>query len=180
MSETILRTTQEQSGNYAVFAAATVGGFQPMKGFAIHHDITGRLPDGTEYVNVALESEGKLDLQPVKATTATVQYASEGSAAVRHVYLDPEFLAEFGEVDFKGKETDLSALPTVSIANIEASSEEEYEQAKEEANSAEEEADALFGEDSDDSEDADSDESEADADDEEVEISDEEVGIVEN
>jgi len=177
MSETIqMRTTQEQSGDYRVFATATVGGEQPVKGLALHTDITGRL-DSAEYVEVELSNEGAVALSPDKATSATIRFATGDGPAVRHVYVSPDFLAEFGDFEFNGEETDLESVPALAISGISASTEESYEQDKEERGSAEEAADALLGGSDDDSE---SDESEADDEDEEVEISDEEIGIVEN
>lgn len=176
MSETIqMRTTQEQSGDYRVFATATVGGEQPVKGLALHQDITGRL-DSAEYVEVELSDEGAVALAPDKATSATIRFATDGGPAVRHVYVSPDFLSNFGDFTFDGEDTDLSAVPSVAISNIEPSDEDSYESDKEDRASAEEAADALLG-----GSDDDSDESEADdSDEEEVEISDEEIGIVDN
>jgi hypothetical protein len=181
MTETIqMRTTDEESGDYRVFDAATVGGEQPVKGLALHHDITGRL-DEAEYVELTFDNSGAVELAVESATSATIKLATDSGPAVRHVYVSPEFFGNFGDVSFDGKDTDLDALPSLAIDGVAPSSEEEYEAEKEErANSeertdADEAADALFGEtdDSDESEDSDSDE-------QQVEVSDEEIGIVEN
>jgi len=182
MSETIqMRTTDEESGNYRVYAAATVGGEQPAKGLALHHDITSRL-DEAEYVEITFDEGGAVELAPQKATSATIQFATDDGPAVRHVYVSPDFLENFGGVSFDGSDTNLDALPSLAIDGIVPSSEEEYEADKEERADAEEAADALFGEadDSDEAEADDSDEAEADdSDGEEVAVSDEEIGIVE-
>lgn len=175
MSETIqMRTTQEQSGDYRVFATATVGGEQPVKGLALHTDITDRL-ESADYVEVTLSNDGAVALSPDKATSATVRFRTDDGPAVRHVYVSPQFLAQFGDFEFEGEDTDLDAVPSLGIAAIEPSSEEEYEADKEERGSAEDAADALLG-----ASDDDSDEEEADADEETVEVSDEEIGIVDN
>lgn len=176
MSETIqMRTTQEQSGDYRVYATATVGGEQPVKGLAIHTDITGRLEDA-EYVEVELSEEGAVALSPDKATTATVRFHTADGPAVRHVYVSPNFLAQFGDFDFDGEDTDLDTVPSLGISGIQPSSEDAYEQDKEDRSSAEDAADALLGgsDDSDEEQEAD------DSEDEEVGIDDEELGIVEN
>jgi len=182
MTETIqMRTTDEESGDYRVFDAATVGGEQPVKGLALHHDITGRL-DEAEYVEITFDEGGAVELAPQKATSATIQFATDDGPAVRHVYVSPDFLENFGGVSFDGSDTNLDALPSLAIDGIVPSSEEEYEADKEERADAEEAADALFGEadDSDEAEADDSDEAEADdSDGEEVAVSDEEIGIVE-
>ena len=174
MSETIqMRTTQEESGDYRVFATATVGGEQPVKGLALHTDIVSRLPSA-EYVEVELTSEGAVSLSPDKATSATVRFATSDGPAVRHVYVSPSFLEGFGSFSFDGTDTDLRSVPSLAIDGISASSEEDYESDKEERGSAEEAADALFG-DSDETEESEAETEES----EDVEISDEEIGIVE-
>lgn len=181
MTETIqMRTTQQQSGDYRVFATATVSGEQPVKGLALHTDITGRLdfPDDEGYVEVELSNEGAVALTPDKATSATVRFATGDGPAVRHVYVSPDLLSNFGDFEFDGEDTELDSVPSLAISNISASDEEAYEQDKEERGSAEEAADALLGG-SDDSDDSDESESEADEESEEVEISDEEIGITE-
>jgi len=175
MSESIqMRTTQEKSGDYRVFATATVGGTQPVKGLAVHRDITSRL-DSAEYVEVELSNDGAVALSPDKATSATVRFATSDGPAVRHVYVDPSFLSNFGDFSFDGEDTDLDSVPSLGIAAINPSTEEDYEQDKEERGSAEDAADALLGS-SDDSDEADADDSD---DEEETELSDEEIGIAE-
>jgi hypothetical protein len=185
MSETIqMRTTQESSGDYQVYATATVGGEQPVKGLAIHDDISGRLD--SSYIEASFSSDGDVTLEPDKATSATIRFRSAGSPAVRHVYVSPQFLSNFGDFSFDGEDTDLDSLPSLGISGLAESSEEEYDSDKEERASAEEAADALLGT-SDGSSEPDSDEpssaSENDSDESEdeetVEVSDEEVGIVE-
>jgi len=184
MAETIeARTTQEQSGDYRVYATATVGGEQPVKGLAIHQDVIERV-GSPEYATVELSEDGPepLVLEPDKATSATVRMQSASGPAVRHVYVSPEFLSQFDETfEFDGEETDLDAVPSLAISGLEASDEESYEQDKDARSSAEEAADALFGDESDDSEEseeADAEESEEDESDEEkVEIADDELGI---
>lgn len=172
MAETIqMRTTQEQSGDYRVFATATVGGEQPVKGLALHTDITSRL-DSADYVSVEMDNEGPVKLTPDKATSATVRFATADGPAVRHVYVSPDFLSQFGEFEFEGEDTDLDSVPSLAITSIDTSSEEEYEQDKEDRSSAEDAAEALFGE-ADDSDEAEADES----DEETVEVSDDEIGI---
>jgi hypothetical protein len=175
MSETIqMRTTQEQSGDYQVYAAATIGGVQTVKGLAIHDDISGQID--ADYIEVTFDGEGAVSLSPDKATSATVRFATDG-VAVRHAYVEPTFLAQFGDFDFDGEDTDLDTVPAFGISAIEPSSEEAYEQDKEEQSSAEDAADALLGT-SDAGSEADS-ESEPDEDSEEqVEVSDDELGIV--
>lgn len=177
MSETIqMRQTQQNSGDYDVYAAATVGGEQPVKGLALHHDITQRL-DQPDYAEVEMAEDGGVELSPDKATTATVRFRTEDNPAVRHVYVSPDFLAQFGDFDFEGEDTDLDAIPSLAIDGITASTEDEYEADKEERSSAEDAADALLGE----SDDAEAEDGESeDSEDEEVELSDEEIGIVEN
>jgi TATA-binding protein-associated factor Taf7 len=177
MSETIqMRTTQEQSGDYRVFATATVGGNQPVKGLAVHTDITSRL-DSAEYVEAELAEGGAVALEADKATSATVRFQSAGSPAVRHVYITPEFLSQFGDFEFDGEDTDLDAVPSVGIESISPSSEDAYEQDKDERASAEDAADALVGESQDDADAEDSESDESEADDEQA-VSDEEIGIV--
>jgi hypothetical protein len=186
MSETIqTRTTQEQSGNYRVYATATVGGEQPVKGLAVHTDVIGRV-GSPDFAKFELSDEGPapLVLEPDKATSATVRMASANGPAVRHVYVSPEFLSQFdSEFEFDGEDTDLDEVPSLAISGIEASDEDTYESDKESRSSAEEAADALFGdsdEESDDSDESEADASDDDSDDEgEVEISDEEIGIAE-
>lgn len=174
MSDTIqMRTTSEQSGDYRVYAAATVNGEQPVKGFAIHQDIAGRL-DPNDYVEAELSDEGAVALEPDKATSATVRMRSANGPAVRHVYVSPEFLSQFGDFEFDGEDTDLDSVPALAISSLNSSTEEEYETDKQERSSAEDAANALLGESDD------SDEQEADDSDEErVELSDEEVGLAE-
>jgi hypothetical protein len=202
MSETVeLRTTDESSGDYRVFAAATVGGNQPVKGLAIHTDIVSRL-DSAEYVEVEFAESGPepLVLEPDKATSATVRMQSANGPAIRHVYLSPEFLQNLdASFEFEGEDTDLSAVPQIALSGIQPSSEESYEQDKDTRGSADEAADALFGDaesdsdesdetdadesdetDADESEETDADESEetdADESDETVEVADEAIGI---
>jgi hypothetical protein len=172
MSESIqTRTTDEESGDYRVYAAATVGGSQPVKGLAIHRDVTGRL-DPNDYVEVTFSGDGAIPLEPDKATSATVRFASANDPSVRHVYVSPSFLQEFETFSFDGSDTDLDDVPDLALDGIAPSSEEEYEQDKEERGSAEEAADALLGSQSDGSDSDESDESE------EAEVSDEAVGLV--
>lgn len=176
MSETIqMRTTQESSGDYQVYATATVGGEQPVKGLAIHDDISGRLD--SSYIEASFSSDGDVTLEPDKATSATVRFRSAGSPAVRHVYVSPQFLSNFGDFTFDGEDTDLDSLPSLGISALAESSEDEYDSDKEERASAEEAADALLGSGDDDSDEQEADESEDEE--ETVEVSDEEVGIVE-
>lgn len=178
MTETIqMRTTQEQSGDYRVYATATVGGSQPVKGLALHTDITSRL-DSQEYVEVELSNEGAVALSPDKATSATVRFATADGPAVRHVYVSPDFLSEFGDFTFNGEDTDLDAVPSLAISGISPSDEDSYESDKADRASAEEAADALFGESDGDPDEAESDEDSEDS--EEIEVSDDEIGIVEN
>jgi len=177
MSETIqMRTTDEQSGDYRVFATATVGGSQPVKGLAIHNDVVSRL-DSAEYVEVELSESGAIPLSPDKATSATVRFASSEGPAVRHAYVEPEFLAQFGDFTFDGDETDLDSVPALSISGITPSTEEEYESDKDDRASAEEAADALFGEESESDDEQEADESDEE---QEVGIDDETLGIVDN
>jgi hypothetical protein len=178
MSETIqMRTTQEQSGDYQVYAAATIGGEQTVKGLAIHDDISGQIE--ADYIAVTFDGDGAVSLSPDKATSATVRFATD-SVAVRHAYVEPSFLEGFGNFTFDGDDTDLEAVPAFGISAIEPSSEEAYEQDKEEQSTAEDAADALLGGSDDDSEEEaeadDSDEEEA----EEVGVDDETLGIVDN
>jgi len=161
MSETIqMRTTDEASGDYRVYAAK---GDTPMKGVAIHHDITERL-DSAEFVEVELvEGEGAVTFEPYGATSATVKVRSGN--AVRNAYVEPRFLSQYDSgFSFDGIDTDLDSVPTFAIDSISASDEQEYDDSQN--TSADEAVDALFG-DSDDS------------DEKEVEVSDEEIGLVE-
>lgn len=179
MSESIqMRTTDENSGDYRVYAAATIAGEQPAKGLALHTDLTSRV-DPNDYVEVEFSEDGAIALEADKATSATVRFRSADSEAVRHVYVSPDFLEEFGDFDFDGGDTDLDAVTSLGISGLNSSTEEEYEDDKESrSTSAEEAADALFGEDdSDDSDEAEADESDEEED--EVAVSDEEIGIVE-
>jgi hypothetical protein len=169
MSETIqMRTTQEESGDYRVYAAK---GDNPIKGLAIHHDITSRL-DSAEYVEVSLvEGEGAVTFEAYGATSATVKIRS-GTAA-RNGYVEPRFLQGYdSSFSFDGKDTDLDSMPTFAIESISASDESTYDDSQ--STSADDAAEALFG-DSDDSEatEADSEEDEEET----VEVSDEEIDI---
>jgi len=177
MSETIqMRRTQQNSGDYDAFAMATVGGDTPVKGLAIHHDILDRL-DSRDYIEVELSSDGPVELSPDKATSATVKMATDGPA-IRHVYLSPEFLSNFGDFSFDGNDTDLSSVPAVGISGISESTESVYESDKDSRGSAEDAADALFGdsEGNESSDEQESPESESEAS-EEIEVSDEEIGL---
>lgn len=172
----IMRTTDEQSGEYRVYAAAEVGGETPIKGLALHQDIVEAVVGDIDYIEAEVEEGGNVSLDPDKATSATVRVAN--LPAVRHAYLSPEFLSQFDEgFEFEGEETDLDAVPSVGLASIESSSEDAYESDKEDRSSAEDAAEALVGgSDGESAEDSDeSDESE----DEEVDIAPEELGIAE-
>jgi hypothetical protein len=177
MSESIqMRTTQEQSGDYQVYATATIGGAQAVKGLAIHDDISGQIPE--EYIEVELSGDGAVPLEPDKATTATVRFQTNGPA-VRHAYVEPSFLSEFGDFDFDGEDTDLDSVPSLAISGISGSSEDAYEQDKEEQSSAEDAADALLGNSDSDSDEAEADDSDEQEDDDEreVEVSNDELGL---
>jgi len=167
MTATIqMRRTQENSGDYNVFAAK---GDEPIKGLALHFDIleAGDLLDA-DYIEVTVEEGGALELTPEKTTSATVKVVNK--PAVRHAYIEPTFLNGFESFDFEESSMDVDGIPVLGISNVTASDEETYDESV--STSAQDAADALFG-DSDES-----DESEADADDEEeVEISDEELDI---
>lgn len=167
MSETIqMRTTQEQSGDYRVYAAK---GDDPIKGLALHTDLVSRLDGEPDYVAVTVEEGGAVALNAEKFTGSTFRLSNQ--PAVRHAYVTPQFAAGFGMDEIPTEETfDVEGFPSIGISNIEVSDEETYDE--ETNSSAEEAADALFG-DSADAEDSDEDtESE-----EEVEISDEELDI---
>jgi len=169
MSETIqMRTTQEQSGDYRVYAAK---GDEPIKGLALHTDLIERLDGEPDYVAVTVSEDGAVALNAEKFTGSTFRLSNQ--PAVRHAYVTPQFAAGFGMDDIPTEETfDVEGFPSIGISDLSVSDEETYDE--ETNSSADEAADALFG-DSEDSED-----SEADADDEEeVEIADEELGIAE-
>lgn len=172
MSETIqMRTTQEQSGDYRVYAAK---GDEPVKGLALHADLIDRLDGEPDYVAVTIEEGGAVALEAEKFTGSTFRLSNQ--PAVRHAYVTPQFVAGFDfDGDMPTDETfDVEGFPAIGISDLSASDEETYDE--EQNSSAEDAADALFGEG-----DGDSDEAEADADDsdeeETVEISDEELDI---
>jgi hypothetical protein len=171
MSETIqMRTTQEQTGDYRVYAAK---GDEPIKGLALHTDLIERLDGEPDYVAVTVEEGGAVALNAEKFTGSTFRLSNQ--PAVRHAYVTPQFAAGFGMDDIPTEETfDVEGFPAIGISDLSVSDEETYDE--ETNSSADDAADALFGE-----SDGDSDEAEADADeeDEDVGISDEEVGIVE-
>lgn len=168
MTESIqMRTTQEQSGDYRVYSAK---GDTPVKGLAVHTDLIDRLDGEPDYVEVEFSEDGAVALDAEKFTGSTFRAANQ--PAVRHAYLDPQFVAGFGMDELPTEETfDVEGFPSIGISNIESSDEDAYDE--ETNSSAEEAADALFGE-----SDGDSEEAEADSDEDEVEISDEEAGIV--
>lgn len=172
MSETIqMRTTQEQSGDYRVYAAK---GDDPIKGLALHDDLTERLDGEPEYVAVTIEEGGAVSLDAEKFTGSTFRLSND--PAVRHAYVTPAFAQSFGMDEVPTEETfDVEGFPSIGISDLSISDEETYDE--EQNSSADEAADALFGESQDGAEAEDS-ESEPDEDsEEEVEISDEEVGI---
>lgn len=169
MSETIqMRTTQEQSGDYRVFAAK---GDEPIKGLALHTDLVERIDGEPDYIAVTVSEDGAVALEAEKFTGSTFRLSNQ--PAVRHAYVTPQFAAGFGMKDVPTEETfDVEDFPTIGISDLSASDEDTYDE--ETNSSAEDAADALFG-DSQDSEDS---EAEADeSDEEEVEISDEELDI---
>ena len=162
MSETIqMRTTQEQSGDYRVYAAK---GDDPIKGLALHTDIVSRVEGDVDYLAVTIEEGGAVSLEAEKFTGSTFRLSNQ--PAVRHAYVTPQFAAGFGMDEIPTEETfDVEGFPAVGISNIEASDEETYDE--ETNSSADEAADALFGDD--DSDDSDEEE--------QVEVSDDELGI---
>jgi hypothetical protein len=165
MSETIqMRTTQEQSGDYRVYAAK---GDEPIKGLALHTDLVSRLDGDVDYISVEVSEGGAVALDAEKFTGSTFRLSNQ--PAVRHAYVTPQFAAGFGMDDIPTEETfDVEGFPAIGISDLSASDEETYDE--EQNSSAEDAADALFGE-----SDGDSEESE---DEEEVaEISDEELDI---
>lgn len=172
MSETIqMRTTQEQSGDYRVYAAK---GDDPIKGLALHDDLTERLEGEPEYVAVTIEEGGAVALEAEKFTGSTFRLSND--PAVRHAYVTPAFAQSFGMDEVPTEETfDVEGFPSIGISDLSISDEETYDE--EQNSSADEAADALFGDsaDAEDSEESDNSGEEA----EEVEISDEEVGITE-
>jgi len=175
MSETIqMRTTQEQSGDYRVFAAK---GDDPVKGLALHTDLTDRLEGEPDYVAVTFEEGGAIELEAEKFTGSTFRVSNQ--PAVRHAYFEPQFVAGFDfEGDLPTEETfDVEGFPAIGISDLSVSDEETYDE--EQNTSAEEAADALFGDaDADSDEEADAEaEGESDEESEEVGISDEEIGI---
>jgi len=170
MSETIqMRTTQEQSGDYRVYAAK---GDEPIKGLALHTDLVERLDGEPDYIAVTVSEDGAVALDAEKFTGSTFRLSNQ--PAVRHAYVTPQFVAGFGMDDIPTEETfDVEGFPSLGISDLSVSDEETYDE--ETNSSADEAADALFGD-----ADGDSDEAEADeSDDEEVEIADEELGIAE-
>jgi hypothetical protein len=182
-----MRTTQEQSGDYRVYAAK---GDDPIKGLALHTDLLERLDGEPEHVAVTVSEDGAVALDAEKFTGSTFRLSNE--PAVRHAYVTPAFAQSFGmeSEDVPTEETfDTDAFPSIGISNLEVSDEQTYDE--EQNSSAEDAAEALFGEESEseesEQEEADADESadepaeESEADeseeDEDVEISDEEIGI---
>lgn len=168
MSETIqMRTTQEQSGDYRVYAAK---GDDPIKGLALHTDLISRLDGEPDYVAVTIEEGGAVELNAEKFTGSTFRLSNQ--PAVRHAYVTPQFAAGFGMDEIPTEETfDVEGFPSIGISDLSVSDEETYDE--ETNSSADEAADALFG----DSEDSEDSEAEADDEAEEAEIADEELGI---
>ena len=164
MSETIqMRTTQEQSGDYRVYAAK---GDDPIKGLALHTDLVERLDGEPDYIAVTVSEDGAVALDAEKFTGSTFRLSNQ--PAVRHAYVTPQFAAGFGMDDIPTEETfDVEGFPSIGISDLSASDEETYDE--EQNSSAEDAADALFGDSTD--------EAEADDEEEEVEISDEELDI---
>lgn len=164
------------SGDYHVFAAK---GDEPVKGLALHTDLTSRLngefDSGNQYVAVEFSEGGAISLEPDKFTGSTFRVANQ--PAVRHAYFTPQFAASYGMSDIPTEETfDVEGFPEIGISDLALSDEDTYDE--ETNSSAEEAADALFGT-SDggsepDSDEADSEESEP----EEIGVSDEELGVV--
>lgn len=183
MTETIqMRTTQEQSGNYRVFAGPTINGLQRAKGLAVIQSAVERLGD-PDFIEAEFSEEAEVELVPDKWTGATGRYETEGPA-IRHVYLDPELLSELFDWEAPNEGEDPELPESVGIT-IRASSEEQYEESKQEAQEAVEEdaeveVEGLVAGDAEtqESEDAESESDDSDSDEEgEVEISDEEVGL---
>lgn len=174
MSETIqMRTTQESSGDYRVFAAK---GDEPIKGLALHTDLVSRLDGEPDYVAVTVEEGGAVALNAEKFTGSTFRLSNE--PAVRHAYITPQFAAGFGMEEVPTEETfDVEGFPTIGISDLSVSDEDTYDEAQD--SSAEEAADALFGESDGDSEEAEADDEEEAEEAEEAEVSDEEIGIAE-
>lgn len=173
MSETIqIRTTQEQSGDYRVYAAK---GDEPIKGLALHTDLIERL-ESPDYVAVTIEEGGAIELDAEKFTGSTFRLSNE--PAVRHAYVTPQFAQAFGMDEVPTEETfDVDGFPSIGISDLSASDEDAYDE--EQNSSAEEAAEALFGDESGSEVEETESEPDEDSDEEEVEISDEEVGIVE-
>jgi hypothetical protein len=168
-----MRTTQEQSGDYRVYAAK---GDDPIKGLALHTDLLDRLDGEPDYVAVTVSEGGAVALDAEKFTGSTFRLSNE--PAVRHAYVTPAFAQSFGMDEVPTEETfDVDGFPSIGISNLAVSDEQTYDE--EQNSSAEDAADALFGEESEsEQEEADADESEADeSEEEDVEISDEEIGI---
>lgn len=172
MSDTIQMRQTGESGDYYVFAAK---GDEPVKGLALHSDITDRLggefESGDQHIAVTFEEDASVPLEAEKFTGSTFRVANQ--PAVRHAYFTPQFVASYGMDDIPTEETfDVEGFPNLGLSNVELSDEDTYD---EETNtSAEDAANALLGESDD------SDEQEADDSDEErVELSDEEVGLAE-
>jgi len=182
MSETIqMRQTQTESGDYRVFAAK---GDDPVKGLALHKDLTSRLngdfDSGEQYIEVEFSEGGPIGLDAEKFTGSTFRVSNPDP--VRHAYFGPQFVSGFGyEGDMPTDETfDVDGFPAIGISDLSLSDEATYD--SEQNSTAEDAADALFGEDEEqdsDETEADSEESEADSDEEQADISDEELGIVE-
>lgn len=153
MAETIqMRTTQEKSGNYRVFAGPTIDSTTLVQGLAVIQSAVERLGN-PEYVEVEFEaepSEGDTPIVPDKWTGATARYKTEGPA-IRHVYLDPKLLEEFGFEEPDGdmdSQSASEALPESIGVTLRPSSADAYEQAKEAvkeeiANNAAEEVSGL-------------------------------------
>lgn len=126
----------KRSGDYAVYDAATVAGTQLAKGFAF---LATAAEQAGRYVEVTLTDDGD-ELELEKWTGSTGRYATPESAAVRHIYIDPEVLDELG-----GEETDDGYQPPESLGiEVAPSDEDAFEESQETPEDAEDDAESLL------------------------------------
>lgn len=135
MASGIESDSAKTSGDYTVYDAAQVAGNKAAKGFAF---LTSAASQAGRYVEVTLDSDGD-DLELEKVTSATGRYATPG-AAVRHIYVSHDVLAELG-----GEATDdgFDAPETLGLT-VSPSTEEDFEESRQTPEDATEEAEGLL------------------------------------
>lgn len=138
MSENIIMARGDESGDYTVYDAADVAGSQAAKGFAL---LSSAAEQAGDFIEVTLDGDGD-DVEREKTTSRTARYATEG-AAVRHIYIDHDVLAELGGEADDEAENGFDAPDSLGLS-VAPSTEDAFEETQEVSEEVEEEAEALL------------------------------------